>query len=324
MSLREALNTDPHLMDQTRGLKPDAETISASMESKSRPRFFTYVGFHKGRLYEVYSSVSNLRQESAGEFTRNVFRQLGKPDGTLLLKNDYRRKCWVWIDGDVRISYEERRFLCSPSDEFEVVMQLVMYPVYINQIAQPLVPYAEADWGARPYPTFHTAYPLDHSLAGITLGMTSDEVATVLASSSVRYSPPASNYGLATAFFDNGNEVRIRLSKGRVIEIHEDRFDISSAQLKRELEDKYGPDNAKSSDGTVWIDGDIALGIESRNEANEAGSPSSRPFVTLHLTDGNQEHQSSEFLPAAKYEDAPSEKSFFLPADLSAVRITTN
>jgi len=68
--------------------------------------FSVHLSFSRNQLYEIESTLNNVTPQEADAFDRNTLMQLGKPDQSVYKGPE--AKCWVWIDDDVRASYEDR------------------------------------------------------------------------------------------------------------------------------------------------------------------------------------------------------------------------
>ncbi len=109
MSVADAMDEDPMLKDDhsdsasgsaSPASDPDAVLSRGSEESG----FFETASFSHGRLTYISSTVSDISPDDASLFDRDTFVQLGKPD--IEVYAGPSAKAWVWIDGDVRIRYD--------------------------------------------------------------------------------------------------------------------------------------------------------------------------------------------------------------------------
>jgi hypothetical protein len=86
--------------------KPSPSDANASLSDKLSEGFFVMMSFSRGRLIYIESEVGNIGPDDAQLFDKNTLAQLGPPSVNVYQGSD--TKTWVWIDGDVRLKYENR------------------------------------------------------------------------------------------------------------------------------------------------------------------------------------------------------------------------
>jgi hypothetical protein len=107
MSVAEALSRDSNLenVDSSKG-KPSGADPNAFLKEQRSDGSFIKLSFSHGRLAVISSDVSGISAEDGEAFDRNTLNQLGTPQVDVYQGPD--TKNWIWIDGDVRIKYENR------------------------------------------------------------------------------------------------------------------------------------------------------------------------------------------------------------------------
>lgn len=111
MTLAQAIADDPSLKDRRTQndpgspsplLDPDAVLSTEGFSAG----FYDEAGFSHGALIDISSDVYGIRPDDASQFDQDMLNQLGKPDAKVYAGPS--EEVWVWIDGDVRIRYENR------------------------------------------------------------------------------------------------------------------------------------------------------------------------------------------------------------------------
>jgi hypothetical protein len=131
MSVAEAVSENPDLKNNHTGHEaspasdPSAELIRYS-DSRG---FFETASFSNGRLTLVDSSVEGISPGDASQFDKNTLVQLGEPDKRLYVGSS--AEAWLWIDGDVRIRYDNTN-VGKPFGSRTVALSIVVYPELIK------------------------------------------------------------------------------------------------------------------------------------------------------------------------------------------------
>ena len=175
MSVADAIARDSSVenFNPNKG-EPSPADIDATLVKTSSGGFFTILMFSKGRSEQINSTLKNIRAEDADAFDRATLNRLGKPDVDVYKGPSTR--WWVWIDGDVRIMYNNVANTIGRTVE----IQVAVYPYLIRCIEtgtesdliakDVLLRQLKRDWGELNEPPVIKQLP--HSLDGLQLGMT--------------------------------------------------------------------------------------------------------------------------------------------------------
>ena len=150
MSISEALklNANVERWDSSNKLKPgdDPRDLERARFAVEMPDgFFCDLIFDEGRLTEVFSEMGDISPSDASEFDRNTKLQLGPTFKKLPEKNTSQND-WVWVDGDVRARYTNRRHIGGGRI---VELKLIAYPNAIRDWKKgPLMPGSNA-WSSE-------------------------------------------------------------------------------------------------------------------------------------------------------------------------------
>ena len=131
MSAAEALAEDSSL----KGFGTDKSPLSdpgASLCCGSFPKGFDdSASLSHGRIISVVSDVRGISPEDALRFNKDTLSQLGKPNAEVYAGSS--ATVWVWIDGDVRIRYQN-----APNGRLanvrDVTLELAVYPELIKNL----------------------------------------------------------------------------------------------------------------------------------------------------------------------------------------------
>jgi len=184
MTVDEAMNEDPTITelgaDKSSESKPIANKRNTTLSRGiSGSGFYETATFNAGRLIDISSSVSGISPEDASEFNQNTLQQLGTPDV------HPSTNVWVWIDGDVRIRYENRAG-GSPGPGSRIVsVEIAIYPEKIKGLMSAENPsgyneYVRHSWGEKTGDVVIKTLPTE--LSGLKLRMTPQQVRAVFPS----------------------------------------------------------------------------------------------------------------------------------------------
>lgn len=184
MTVDEAMNEDPTITElgaeKSSESKPIANKRNTTL-SRGIPGsgFYETATFNAGRLIDISSSVSGISPEDASEFNQNTLQQLGTPD--VHPSTDV----WVWIDGDVRIRYENQAGGSPAEGSRTARLEIVIYPEIINGLTSAENPsgyneYVRHSWGEKTGDAVIKRLPTE--LSGLRLGMTPQQVRSVFPS----------------------------------------------------------------------------------------------------------------------------------------------
>jgi hypothetical protein len=131
MSAAEAMAEDSSLKDFGTDKSPLSDP-GASLCCGSFPKGFDdSAGLSEGRIISVGSDVRGISPEDALRFNKDTLGQLGKPDVEVYAGSS--TTVWVWIDGDVRIRYQN-----APdgrlADKRDVGLEMAVYPELIKNL----------------------------------------------------------------------------------------------------------------------------------------------------------------------------------------------
>ncbi|HYU46595.1 MAG TPA: hypothetical protein VEK84_10520 [Terriglobales bacterium] len=127
MGVGEALARDPALEKYLHDGKPSPSDLDVTLVAKVHG-FSTGLGFFGGNLLNIHSYIGSVSPSDAALFDRNILAQLGPPSGEVYV--GLENKSWVWIDGDVRIRYEDR-VLKSLGEGREVEIDVAIIPALL-------------------------------------------------------------------------------------------------------------------------------------------------------------------------------------------------
>ena len=136
MSVAEAMAQNPDLKNQhgdsgSGSQSPVSDPDAQLVQRSDRTGFFETASFSNGRLTYVTSTVSSISPKDASLFNKNTLVQLGKPD--IEIYAGPSANVWVWIDGDVRIRYDN-----EPDGQAAgprtVDLSMVVYPDLIKSL----------------------------------------------------------------------------------------------------------------------------------------------------------------------------------------------
>lgn len=177
MSVAEAIQAEPTFRNSWDGSEPDVRNPDSALQTKTSQGFTIELQFREGRLVLVSSKIGELSPADATEFQRNTLDQLGKP--TLEHWVGYNATSWVWIDGNVGLSFEN-----SPTDltmptvgSRRLELQIAVYPELLDLLSgidskAPLpmgMEYFRQFWGLVPENVIRRQMP--SGLFGLELGM---------------------------------------------------------------------------------------------------------------------------------------------------------
>lgn len=185
MTVADAISADPTLKDQRLTGQPGSPQPASDPNAllccgDSSSGFTETADFTGGRLVDALSVVSGISSEDASDFDRNTIRQLGNPDIKVL--GGPSAVIWVWVDGDLRIRYENRPD-DAPIGSREVTLEMAVYPLVINigsRAAQnsPWIGTLRRHWGDTSEKVVVKALPIE--LSGLRLRMTPWQVRSAL------------------------------------------------------------------------------------------------------------------------------------------------
>jgi hypothetical protein len=184
MTVDEATDQDPTITelgaDKGSESKPIANKQNTTLSRGiSGSGFYETATFNAGRLIDISSSVSGISPEDASEFNQNTLQQLGTPDV------HPSTNVWVWIDGDVRIRYENQAGGSPAEGSRTARLEIVIYPDIIKGLTSAENPsgyneYVRHSWGEKIGDVVIKRLPTE--LSGLKLGMTPQQVRSVFPS----------------------------------------------------------------------------------------------------------------------------------------------
>lgn len=188
--------------------------------------------FSNGRLILIMSSLDNVSPDDAAAFDENTKRRLGPP--TVVLRSGALVQQWVWIDGDIRISYRDSSV--GYRGPRILVMQMAIYPLLLKKEAPDTefttnaesVRISKHDFGGLPEVDAPKALP--RSLGGLELRMNRSQLQSLMPNLVIKdYSERESR-----ASFSSGDlETDIFLWDGLVETICHNRTNLSVNNFSR-------------------------------------------------------------------------------------------
>ena len=174
-------NTVADVRNRMPTLRGATEQESKDLYGTTSEGFGVALSFSENRLYRVTSELTGVSPRDADAFDRNTIMHLGKPN-----KNVYRgpeANCWVWIDGDVRVRYEDEELSDRVSRKLE--LEVVDYPALMSALGAQLlggggeskpdlIIRAKREWGEPSEPAL--LKPMPSEVDGLRLGMEPWEV----------------------------------------------------------------------------------------------------------------------------------------------------
>lgn len=213
----------------------------------------------------------------------------------------------VWIDGDVRIAFEERTRTNGSRD---VTADLVDYPQYLKGFEAPAALEQGEEWGknqsrAR---SFRSSCRIRWRVS--KLGEAQSQAVADMSPGTWENGGQPFWYRL-----NNGNELQLLYPNERVgyiCEFHQEIGPERFEQFRKSLSDEFGAPNVRGL-RTGWNNGKIKF-TYTVNDGEDVG----RPFMLVCTQDADyfQEEQQQDATPPEHYNTAPSGYSLFLLQDL--------
>lgn len=322
MTIAEAIQVEPDLSTFYPSNKADPTAAEALLVSKTARGFSNTLEFKGGRLYYMEFELANTSPGDTSLLRSDILAQLGPPSGQVWDFPEITQL--VWIDGDVRIAYEDWAFfsLAGESNGRHPRLIVADWPAYKQSLLSSSLDdfsrhHELAKWGEEAV----QFRPLPHELDGLQLRMLPWQMRAALGSEGLERSPCGTNCEGWKKTLPGGGSLNIMLWHDQVIQIAEQFNAIKPSEIRStedQLVEEYGTPvdvaplaatDFKWTDGQVEIDCAVSPGTK-----EEKDSPASPPWTSCTLTDlqlyrARNEEMISQREP--KYESVASPKSFF-------------
>lgn len=223
------------------GAPYDEAKASAEPSRFPSPGVAGLVAGGRGRTTLIWSYVRGISPSDAEDFQNTVLLRLGKPD--LVVWNGPDELIWVWIDGDVRMQFQNSLwrdfdppgadFNECPTDGRAVSLTLVDWPSYSTSRFNSDPPTSEffrraralassgfgASWGDTTLPSHSYEEPA-RELAGIQIGMEPWQVARLYPTMKIEVAP---NGQFSGCLDDGPYWLCVKCWKGRVYQVSQNR-----------------------------------------------------------------------------------------------------
>lgn len=130
MSVADAVAADPGLRDENNE-PPSVSNRRAQPYTHTADGCFDMLSFSEGRLVLIISDLNNVSPDDSAAFNHNTVDHLGRPK--VVINAGSSTDEWVWIDGDIRISY---RNAADGIGSRKLSIQIADYPLLLRDIAQ--------------------------------------------------------------------------------------------------------------------------------------------------------------------------------------------
>lgn len=322
MTIAEAIQVEPDLSTFYPSKKADPTAAEALLVAKTARGFSNTLEFKGGRLHYMEFELANMSPEDTSLLRSDILAQLGPPSGQMWDFPEITQL--VWIDGDVRIAYEDWAFfsLAGESNGRHPRLIVADWPAYKQSLLSSSMDesskYHElAKWGEEAV----QFRPLPHELDGLQLRMLPWQMRAALGSEGLERSPCGTNCEGWKKTLPGGGSLNIMLWHNQVTQITEQFNAIKPSEIRSaedQLVELYGTPvdvaplaatDFKWTDGQVEVDCAVSAGTK-----EEKDSPASPPWTSCTLTDlqlyrARNEEMISQREP--KYESVASPKSFF-------------
>ena len=330
MDFADAVRLNPQLKNLAGGapsLNSNGYAVACHKDSQG---ILVTVTFAAGRVIDINAELSPINSGYAEEIESTTFKELGAPSKEMDERGrSYPSRRWVWIDGDVRIAFENR---ASAGGGQTVSAELVDYPVFLHGLEDPsafddkkqqqlLIQQTEQEWGGEPKPSPYLSVSLPNEMEGLRLGESASQMSVALHGAAMRTSTDETFSG--SYRFSNGNELRFSFVHNNLESICEDRLDITPAhfdEFHKSLSSKYGPPNIGNPllGTTGWTDGKVNF-YYLVNKSQQSPDP----FMVVCIEDKQLKREDTSKTDAEvnsvfppDYKTTPLDHSLFLSQDL--------
>lgn len=324
MTISEALQVEPNLTTVYPQKRPDPTAADALLVASPARGFSNTLLFEGGRLIEMQFEVANASPQDASALRKDTIAQLGPP--TMQIWDFPEATRLVWIDGDVRIAYEDSAWfgLFGEINGHHSELVVADWPVYKRELLSP------SPGGLSKYER-HTMFvkwgdeaaqfrSLPRELGGIQLRMMLWQVRALLGSDGLERSFCVGCEAWKKTFTDN-RSFEVELWHDQVIQISEHLSAIKASEIPN-AEDKFVEEYGTpilvaqlAAADFRWTDGEVQVDcLVSPGTKPEKGSAGALPWRSCSLTDlqldrAKNKEKLSQREP--KYQSVGSPKSFF-------------
>lgn len=327
MAFSEAVKLDPRLQnfpgDASASLNSNDE---AMVQERTREGIFLLATFTRGRAVNVEADVSDASPDDAENVDNATFGQLGAADiGIDERDRSYPLRRWVWVDGDVRIAYQDST---EANGARNLSLELIVFPVFLkgleasggpsDKTVKPLlVEQTKQEWGTERKPNPYASNPLPNGLEGLELHESPLQVSEVFPDADMNSTLDETYNG--TYRLTNGNDVRFQFLDNKLKAICEDRLDVPPErfdEFRDALTARYGKTTTESLLGTKgWRNEKVNFYyLINKNES----TPGKRPMMVVCVEDKQlMWAEKRKYASRPSYHAVPISHTFFVPVDLS-------
>ncbi|MGA2002414.1 MAG: hypothetical protein ABSG70_03475 [Terriglobales bacterium] len=310
MTISDARNRMP-------SLKSDPAQKSMRLYGETPGGFSVLLDFSGNRLYSIESELIRISPRDADAFDRSTIMQLGKPHVSLYKGPDSR--CWLWIDGDVRVRYEDGEL----SDRVSRVLKLeiVDYPAMLSALDAPQaggdgsifksdpIKDIKAEWEEPSEPVM--LRPLPKEVDGLRLGMEPWEVRKAVPG--IEITSVSEHEATGTLIQGRNSLTAVGFWDGRLYIFNRFHENIPAAQfasLLRRIAPALGTPILQIESPTLvwfeWQDETTAIGCMWSDPKNNIA-----PNYSVHAENKKTARFVNSTAKLPKFDEAPQARSFF-------------
>ncbi len=308
MTIADALQVQSDLKTPNRNVRVNPFAPEALLFGKTSRGFSNDLMFKNGRLISIAFELANLNPDDATVIRADTLQQLGPP--TMEVWDFLEFTQLVWIDGDVRIAYQDSA-LSGSGQARSPKLTLADWPIYRRELLTSKMRDFEihgllVNWADQSA----TRHSLPRDLAGLSLGMATWQMRAALGSEGLDR-PVLCNAGCdcwQKSVPDN-RVVAVTLWRDKVMEISESWEAIQPTHLQSLIQ------RALAEYGTAvqpltWTDGKVKLTCVEPLEATGPG-PAEWSCNLVDLDLYRARNAETDNLRASQFNAAPDLKSFF-------------
>lgn len=290
---------------------------SDSLYGATSEGFSVNLGFSGDRLYRIESELMRIDPRDAEAFDRSTIMHLGNPQKSLYKGPETR--CWVWIDGDVRVRYEDGEL----SDRVSRVLRLeiVDYPMILSALGAPQgggdgfvfrsdpIRETKAEWEAPSEPVVRR--PLPKEVDGLRLGMEPWEVRRAVPG--IEIASVSEHEAKGMLLQGRNSLTAVGFWDGRLYEFnrfHENVSAVQFASILRDITAKLGtPVVQQESPALVmyeWQDETIEVGYDWNDPRNQVP-----PTYSVHAENKKIARLVNSTVKVPQFDKVPQTRSFF-------------
>jgi len=298
-------------------LKGDPAQKSMRLYGETPEGFSVVLDFSGNRLYSIESELIRINPRDADAFDRSTIMQLGKPHVSLYKGPDSR--CWLWIDGDVRVRYEDGELSDRVSRALK--LEIVDYPAMLSALDAPEaggdgsvfksdpIKDTKAEWEEPSEPVM--LRPLPTEVDGLRLGMEPWEVRKAVPG--VKMTSVSEHEANGMLIHGPNSLTAVGFWDGKLYEFnrfHENVSALQFASLLRDIGPTLGTPVLQIESPTLvwfeWEDETIAIKYMWSDPRNNIPSN-----YSVHAENKKMARFVNSTAKLPKFDEAPQTRSFF-------------